>query len=122
MYSQELKDKVAKSRGWKLSNVECARRLGITLDEYLSIKKSLGFRSKKLKHTKDPYEQKVNSESYDLDNGTGTIEKLVSVNPRTPEEIIEILGIDTNEWKLSQYWNKEKSDKWLVSALVTRIV
>ena len=39
MYSQELKDRVAKSRDWKLSNVECARRLGITLDEYLKIKK-----------------------------------------------------------------------------------
>ena len=49
MYSQELKDKVAKSKGWKLSNIECARRIGITLDEYLKIKKSLGFKSKRLK-------------------------------------------------------------------------
>lgn len=122
MYSQELKDKVAKSRGWKLSNVECARRIGITLDEYLKIKKNLGFVTKKLIYTKDFNTEKLNSESYDLENGTGKIEKLVSFNPRTPEEIIEILGIDTTEWKLSQYWNKEKNDKWLVSALVTKIV
>lgn len=122
MYSQELKDKVAKSREWKLSNIECARRLGITLDEYLRIKKSLGFKSRRLKYTSDTTSEKVNSESYDLEKGTGKIEKLVSVNPKTPEEIIQILGIDTTEWKLSQYWNKEKSDKWLVSALVTKIV
>ena len=122
MYSQELKDKVAKSRSWKLSNIECARRIGITLDEYLKIKKGLGFKSKKLIYTKDPNTEKLNSESYDLENGTGKIEKLVSFNPRTPEEIIEILGINTEEWKLSQYWNKEKNDKWLVSALVTRVV
>jgi hypothetical protein len=120
MYSQELKDRVAKSRSWKLSNAECARRIGITLDEYLKIKKQLGFKSKKLKYTPDNTE-KLNSESYDLDKGTGKIEKLVSVNPKTAEEIIEILGIDTNQWKLSQYWNKEKNDKWLISALVTRI-
>ena len=35
MYSQEIKNKVAKSRDWKLSNIECARRIGISLDEYL---------------------------------------------------------------------------------------
>ncbi len=122
MYSQELKDRVAKSRDWKLSNVECARRLGITLDEYLKIKKSLGFKSKNLKYNSDHNTERINSESYDLEKGTGKIEKLVSVNPKTPEEIIEILGIDTKEWKLSQYWNKEKNDKWLVSALVTKVV
>lgn len=122
MYSQELKDRVAKSTTWKLSNVECARRLGITLDEYLKIKKSLGFKSKKLKYNSDNNTERINSESYDLEKGTGKIEKLVSVNPKTPEEIIAILGIDTTEWKLSQYWNKEKNDKWLVSALVTKIV
>jgi hypothetical protein len=31
------------------------------------------------------------------------------------------LKIDTKKWKLSQYWNKEKGTKWLVSALVSRI-
>ena len=122
MYSQELKDKVAKSKEWKLSNIECARRIGITLDEYLKIKKSLGFKSKKLKYNSEHNVERINSESYDLEKGTGKIEKLVSVNPKTPEEIIEILGIDTTEWKLSQYWNKERSDKWLVSALVTKVV
>ena len=71
MYSQEIKNKVAKSRDWKLSNIECARRIGISLDEYLNIKKHLGFKSKKLKHTNDITTNSLNFESYDLDNGTG---------------------------------------------------
>ena len=70
MYSQELKDRVAKSRDWKLSNVECARRLGITLDEYLKIKKSLGFKSKNLKYNSDHNTERINSEFYDLEKGT----------------------------------------------------
>ena len=36
-------------------------------------------------------------------------------------EIISLLKIDTNKWKLSQYWNKQMGDHWRVSALVTQI-
>ena len=32
-----------------------------------------------------------------------------------------MLKIDTSEWKLSQYWNKQKSDGWVISALVTKL-
>ena len=122
MYSKEIKDKVIKSVKWNLTNADCARRIGITVDEYLLIRKSLGFKPKRSRSINPPYPEQLNSESYDLEKGTGKIEKLVSVKPKTPEEIIELLAIDTSEWKLSQYWNKEKSDKWLISALVTRIV
>lgn len=57
----------------------------------------------------------------DLENGTSKISALVATEPRSAEEIVDLLQIDTRRWKLSQYWNKEKSDKWLVSALVTRL-
>ncbi len=57
----------------------------------------------------------------DLEKGTTKITALSSVEPKTPDEIIKLLGIDTKVWKLSQYWNKEQNQKWLVSALVTRI-
>lgn len=56
----------------------------------------------------------------DLEAGTSKITGIASVEPRTAEEIIAILGIDTSKWKLSQYWNKEKSDRWEVSALVSK--
>lgn len=56
-----------------------------------------------------------------LETGASRITGISSTEPRGPEEIIEILKIDTTKWKLSQYWNKEKGSKWLVSALVTRL-
>ncbi|NBW34083.1 MAG: hypothetical protein EBR30_03525 [Cytophagia bacterium] len=56
-----------------------------------------------------------------LEAGTSKITGISSTEPRSPEEIIKILKIDTTKWRLSQYWNKEKGTKWLVSALVSRI-
>lgn len=73
----------------------------------------------------------INTESQDdskrteihenMEAGTAKITGISSSEPRSAEEIIQVLKIDTTLWKLSQYWNKEKGDKWLVSALVTRI-
>ena len=42
-------------------------------------------------------------------------------SPRTSDEIISLHKIDTSIWKLSQYWSKEKSNGWQVSAMFTRI-
>lgn len=56
-----------------------------------------------------------------LEAGTSKITGISATEPRSPEEIIQILKIDTTKWRLSQYWNKEKGTKWLVSALVSRI-
>lgn len=41
--------------------------------------------------------------------------------PRTSDEIIKLHKIDTSIWKLAQYWSKEKSNGWQVSAMFTRI-
>lgn len=42
--------------------------------------------------------------------------------PKSAEEIIQILNIDTTKWKLSQYWNKQSaSGIWTISALVTKL-
>jgi len=56
-----------------------------------------------------------------LEEGTSKIVGISATEPRSPAEIIEILKIDTTKWKLSQYWNKEKGTRWVVSAMVTRI-
>lgn len=56
-----------------------------------------------------------------LEAGTSKITGITSSEPRSPEEIIKVLKIDTTKWKLSQFWNKEKGSKWMVSALVSRI-
>lgn len=42
---------------------------------------------------------------------------MASVEPKSPQEIIDLHNIDTNLWKLTQYWSKQKSGGWQVSAL-----
>ncbi len=56
----------------------------------------------------------------DLESGTSKITGIATSEPRSAEEIVRILQIDTSKWKLSQYWNKEKSDRWEISALVSK--
>jgi hypothetical protein len=56
-----------------------------------------------------------------VEAGTSKISAISSTEPKTPNEIIALLGIDTTQWKLSQFWNKEQNNKWLVSALITRL-
>ena len=59
-------------------------------------------------------------ESIDLEKGEGKISGTFDHEPKTAEEIIELLKIDTDRWRLSQYWNKQMGDHWRVSALVTQ--
>lgn len=113
MTQSKLLKRVEASLKWKKSNSVCAKRLNIDLDTYLSLKKQL---LSNINLTQNSYSTNVN-----LENGTTTIEYLSTSNPKTPEEIIDLLNIDTDNWKLSQYWNKQRGDKWLISALVTQI-
>lgn len=58
----------------------------------------------------------------DIENGTAQIETTSATEPKSAEEIIALLKLDITKWKLSSYWNKEKSDgTWFISALVTRL-
>lgn len=111
MSKNNIREKVKNSLSWKKSSSYCAKKLNISLEEYIRIRKEI--RGEKGEH--NAY---IN---HNLDTGVIKFEKVVNFNPRTPEEIIKLLNINTNEWKLSQYWSKEKSDKWLISALVTKI-
>ncbi len=40
------------------------------------------------------------------------MEAISASEPKSPEEIIDILNIDTTQWKLSSYWNKQMGDHW----------
>jgi hypothetical protein len=116
MTSKNLASKVKESLKWKRSNSYCAKRLGISMDEYIKIK------SEVLGPTYVPTSMPPSfSEEVDLVKGTSKIEILSSVNPRTPDEIIKLLNIDTSIWRLSQYWNKQRGDKWFISALISQI-
>lgn len=118
----------------KNSNQKEADRLGLTLHDYLLVKK------KTLEVIRNISESQVMDDMFfksiddsivlksivtevheNLDAGTSKVTGISTVEPKTPEEIIKLLGIDTTKWKLSQFWNKEQNSKWLVSALITRL-
>jgi hypothetical protein len=64
--------------------------------------------------------EKVIEFKENLETGLAEIKGIAFAEPKSPEEIIRILKIDTSKWKLSSYWNKQHKDYWLVSAMVTQ--
>jgi hypothetical protein len=113
-----LIEQVKQSLKWKRSNHFCATKLGVSIEKYKELKRQLLF-SNSTGNTIS--KNKVTEFKEDLENGTAEIKGLSLTEPRTPEEIIELLKIDTKKWKLSSYWNKERQDGWFVSAMVTAI-
>jgi hypothetical protein len=118
-----LKKQVAETIRWKKSPTYCASKLGILESEYIKIKKEiLKERRKANKRSKVISDQTSKfTESVDLDKGEKTLSISSTTEPKSAEEIIELLKIDTSQWKLSQYWNKQMSDHWRVSALVSKV-
>lgn len=118
----------------KKSNEDVAERLNMPLEEYVDIKRKLLLIKNLIGDDEEEMIQAYrfingidstvsgNLEvNYDLDKGEAKLSALVTEEPRSPEDIIRLLKINTKEWKLSQYWNKQRSDGWVVSALVTKI-
>jgi len=107
-----LSTKVYGSLRWKKSEDYCASKLGISVEEYKKIKAEV-------LNTPPAVSNKVIEFKENLEAGTAEIKGISVREPRTAEEIIELLKIDTNKWKLSSYWNKETYSGWMVSAMVT---
>jgi hypothetical protein len=128
---------------WKQSDAVCAVKLGIPLEKYQEIKQhilqtrsmfeseiddkiiNLLYESSQLrsdsftsKESDDLKEQLIEFKE-NLEEGTAEFKGISSTEPKSPEEIIRILKIDTEKWKLSSYWNKQQRDQWLISAMVT---
>jgi hypothetical protein len=116
-----LLEQVKKTLKWKQSNQYCATKLGIPVEKYKDLKRQVNFKFGE-KIELPPYSKsKVVEFKEDLDEGTAEIKGLSLNEPKSAEEIIEILKIDTTKWKLSSYWNKERHDGWYISAMVTAI-
>lgn len=115
-----LLNRVHSTLKWKRSDEYCADKLGISLTRYKKLKK-------RVLHLENddvddlPDQEKVFEYKQNLDEGTAEIKGVAFSEPKSPEEIIRLLKIDTKQWKLSSYWNKEARDRWIVSALVSRI-
>jgi hypothetical protein len=121
----DIKQKVLDSLKWKKHPTYCAAKLNITEKQYKKIKSDV-LQSRKKQNKKEKYLIKVSNdsnvtESIDLENGTGKLSGTFDHEPKSAEEIITLLKIDTSKWKLSQYWNKQMGDHWRVSALISQV-
>ena len=106
-------EKIKASFKWKKTSDYCADKLGITVEDYEVLKDMVKARLLQ--------ESGSSSYEYNLEKGEAKMEAISSSEPKSPEEIIQILNIDTTQWKLSSYWNKQMGDHWRVSAMVTKI-
>lgn len=117
-----LFNQVENALKWKRSDQDTAQKLGIPLKKYRTLKQQV-VNSKKAKELDEEHgnKDKVIEFKEDLEAGTAEIKGIAFSEPKSAEEIIKILKIDTKKWKLSSYWNKETNSRWLVSAMVTAI-
>jgi hypothetical protein len=120
-----IKKQISETLKWKKHPSYCAAKLNITEKQYIKIKKQILYERKKHKK-KEKHLQSISldvnvTEAIDLENGTGKLSGTFNHEPKSAEEIIFLLKIDTNKWKLSQYWNKQMGDHWRVSALISQI-
>ena len=123
----KLFKQIERSLRWKKTDLYCAAKLGLSVEEYKKLKAEF-LKKPNLIELDEP--QSYYYESYtkdkviefkeDIEAGTAQIKGISLTEPHGPEEIIKILKIDTEKWKLSSYWNKQTSDHWLISALVTQ--
>lgn len=109
-----LLQRVYGSLRWKKSDTYCASKLGISVEEYKKLKTEVQDSPPKVSN-------KIIEFKENLEAGTAEIKGISVREPRTSEEIIELLKIDTTKWKLSSYWNKETYSGWMISAMVTAI-
>ena len=120
-----LKQKVINSLKWKKNTAISAERCDMNEDDYIKIKNEvLQERKKQRKKSRFFHKAEENAqlvESIDLEKGEGKISGTFNHEPKSAEEIITLLKIDTDKWRLSQYWNKQMGDHWRVSALVSQI-
>ena len=120
-----IKSQVRETLKWKKSPEYVSEKLGISLKEYKRLKKEV-LKERKQDRNKTKFFNKAADnaqlvESIDLEKGTGKLSGTFDFEPKSAEEIVKLLKIDTNQWKLSQYWNKQMGDHWRVSALVTKV-
>jgi hypothetical protein len=120
-----LKQRVLESLKWKKHPSYCVEKLNITESQYIKIKKEV-LSERKIKKKKTLFFSKAAdnaqiAEAIDLEKGEGKISGTFDHEPKSAEEIIQLLKIDTNKWKLSQYWNKQMGDHWRVSGLISQI-
>jgi hypothetical protein len=107
----------------KKSNLYCAKKLGISEEEYVAMKRK--YRENKNDKFVTIKENKIIEFSENVSEGTANIKGFSITEPKSAEEIESILKIDKTKWSLSSYWNKQhknskQEDYWIISAMVVK--
>jgi len=115
-----LINKVQESLKWKQSATYCSNRLGISVNKYLEIREQI--REKNIKEQSKGFKDRVVESENDLEEGTRKVKVLSSVEPRTPEEVEDLVKIKgSDKWKLSNFYNKQQPNGlWLITAFITQ--
>lgn len=109
---EQLKELLAR----KQSKQYYAKRLGVTVGEvdYL-LSQIRGYDNKQVVVK----EENTNTKRFNIEKGEIEINGYWDHEP-SPEEIMEAHNIDTTQWKLSQFWSKQKTKGYQVSALFSQ--
>lgn len=101
-----LEEKIIESFSWKKNAEYCAKRLGISVDQYNSEKKKVNI---------------TYAKNFKEKGDSMLLKKTLNTLPKSPDEIIKLLNIDTRYWTLRNYWNKQ-ADKgnWIISAHIVK--
>ena len=96
---QDIKQKVINSLTWKKSTKISAQRCNISEDEYIKIKKQF-LKERKNKKKKSIFFSKAAenaqiAEAIDLEKGEGKISGTFDYEPKSAEEIIDLLKVKT---------------------------
>ena len=120
---EKIIKRIEESFNWHKSPEECAKRIGIPEKEFLRLRKIVNRRRKgeRIANQLVDLPSSQYDSGYNLEKGEGRISGVCDHEPKTSKEIIKLLKIDTTQWKLSAYWNKQMGDHWRISALVTLI-
>ncbi len=132
-----LLTKVFDSLKWKKNAQYCADKLGISTEEYLELKQEvIGMKQDIIEHAGENIDEmtrlklqrreeleeteevdQILEKNHFIDNGKLEVKALLVTEPMSPEEIIQKCKVDPEKWKLVTYWNKQKKDRWEISAL-----
>ena len=117
---KSLKQLVEESLKQKKSPEISARRCGISVEKWLEVRQELREEAGRKREIQKVEEDGDYSQAVNIEAGEARFQAKTDKEPKSADEIIKLLKIDTNIWKLSSYWNKQMGDHWRVSALVTR--
>lgn len=119
---------VAKAMTWKKSDIDTAKRLSMSLKEYQNLKQEVRDIQREEVEVDEIVEELQKAGfatgfTQDIEKGIAEYKVESSFQPRTAEEIENLIQLDKTKWKLSRYsvWNGGKEDVWLTSAKVVAV-